>query len=128
MNDKTEMVFKNKVKTTRIDTLIGRYSKVVGDVRYGKGLHIAGTVEGDVIAENEDTGGVIISETGVVEGEIRGSSIVINGTVHGDVHAAGTVELAASAKVHGDVYYNLLEMEAGAEVNGNLLHKQLTST
>lgn len=125
---KPDVIFKNKVKTTHIDTLIGRYSKVIGDVCYGKGLHIAGTVAGNVIAENEDTGGVIISETGVVEGEIRGSSVVINGTVNGNVYAAGTVELAASAKVNGDVYYDLLEMDAGAEVNGNLLHKQLNNT
>lgn len=116
-------MFDNKITTTQIDTLIGRHSTVVGDVRYGKGLHVEGIVEGDIIAEHENKGGVIVSESGVVEGEIRGSSVVINGTVHGDIHAADTVELEAGARVNGNVYYNLLEMKAGAEVNGNLLQR-----
>ena len=105
------MAFKKKIKTTRIDTLVGRHSKIVGDIRYSGGLHIEGTVEGNIMAEHEDKGVVIVSELGVVEGEIRGPSIIINGTVHGDVYATGTIELAA-----------------GAEVNGNLVHQQTSNT
>lgn len=117
------MALKKKIKTTRIDTLVGRYSKVVGDIHYGGGLHIEGTVEGNVMAEHEDQGVVIVSELGVVEGEIRGPSIIINGTVNGNVYATGTIELAAGSKINGNVYYNLLEMTVGAEVNGNLVHQ-----
>ncbi len=121
------MARKKKIKTTRIDTLIGRHSKVVGDIHYSGGLHIEGTVEGNILAEEEDKGVVIVSELGVVEGEIRGPSIIINGTVHGNVFATGTIELAAGAKINGSVYYNLLEMTVGAEVNGNLVHQEPTS-
>lgn len=118
------MAFKKKIKTTRIDTIVGRHTKFVGDIHYGGGLHIEGTVEGNIMAEEEDTGVIIVSEVGVVEGEIRGPSIIINGTVNGNVYATGTIELAASAKINGNVYYNLLEMAVGAEVNGNLVHQQ----
>ena len=118
------MAFKKKIKTTRIDTIVGRYSKIVGDIHYGGGLHIEGTVEGNIMSEQEDTGVIIVSEAGVVEGEIRGPSIIINGTVNGNVYATGTIELAAGAKINGNVYYNLLEMAVGAEVNGNLVHQQ----
>ena len=76
------MAFKKKIKTTRIDTLVGRHSKIVGDIRYSGGLHIEGTVEGNIMAEHEDKGVVIVSELGVVEGEIRAPSIIINGTVY----------------------------------------------
>jgi len=31
--------------------------------------------------------------------------------------------LAALARVHGNVYYTLIEMAMGAEVNGKLLHE-----
>jgi cytoskeletal protein CcmA (bactofilin family) len=120
------MAFKKKIKTTRIDTLVGRHSKIVGDIHYGGGLHIEGIVEGNIMAESEDKGVVIISELGTVEGEIRGPSIIINGTVHGNVYATGTIELAAGAKINGNVYYNLLEMTVGAEVNGNLVHQELS--
>ncbi len=115
---------KNKIRTTHIDTLIGRHAKIFGDIHYGKGLHIEGLVEGNVIAEHEDEGGVIIGESGVVEGEIRGSSIVVSGTVHGDIYAADTVEIKAGARVNGNVYYNFLEMAPDAKVNGNLLHQR----
>ncbi len=117
------MPLKKKIKTTRIDTLIGRHSKIVGDIHYGGGLHIEGTVEGNIIAEQEDKGVIIVSELGVVEGEIRGPSIIINGTVNGNVFATGSIELAPGAKINGNVYYNLLEMAVGAEVNGNLVHQ-----
>ena len=50
-------------------------------------------------------------------------NVVVNGTVIGDVHALAHVELAAQARVHGNVYYSLIEMAMGAEVNGNLVHQ-----
>jgi cytoskeletal protein CcmA (bactofilin family) len=59
----------------------------------------------------------------VVEGEVRGPNIILNGAVIGDVYANERVELVAKAKVTGNVYYNLIEMAIGAEVNGNLVHK-----
>jgi cytoskeletal protein CcmA (bactofilin family) len=63
-----------------------------------------------------------VSEQGVIEGEVRVPSMVLNGTVNGDVHAKERIELAARARINGDVYYNLLEMAIGAEVNGKLVH------
>lgn len=120
------MALKKKIKTTKIDTLIGRHTKIVGDIHYSGGLHIEGTVEGNIMAEEEDRCVLIVSELGVVEGELRGPSIIINGTVNGNVYATGTLELAAGAKINGNVYYNLLEMAVGAEVNGNLVHRQDT--
>ena len=118
------MTLKKKIKTTKIDTLIGRHTKIVGDVHYSGGMHIEGAVEGNIMAEEEDRCVVIVSELGVVEGELRGPSIIINGTVNGNVYATGTIELAAGARINGNVYYNLLEMAVGAEVNGNLVHQQ----
>ncbi len=47
----------------------------------------------------------------------------IKGNVVGDVHANGRVELASNARVTGTVYYRLLEMAMGAEVNGQLVHR-----
>lgn len=42
--------------------------------------------------------------------------------IEGDVYAVGKVELFEKARIAGDVYYNLLEMAVGAEVNGKLVH------
>ena len=44
--------------------------------------------------------------------------------VIGDVHGGEHVDLASKARVTGNVYYNLIEMAIGAEVNGKLVHTQ----
>ena len=114
---------KNK-KTTRMDTLVGSQSEVSGDVKFAGGLHIEGTIKGSVIAENDGKSLVQLSESGTIEGEIRAPFVVLNGVVVGDVHGGEHVELASKARVAGNVYYNLIEMAVGAEVNGKLVHTQ----
>lgn len=114
---------KNK-KTTRMDTLVGPQSEVSGDVKFTGGLHIEGTIKGNVIAENDGNSLVQLSESGTIEGEVRAPFIVLNGVVIGDVHGGEHVELASKARVAGNVYYNLIEMAVGAEVNGKLVHTQ----
>ena len=116
-------MLKKKIKTMRVDTLVGKNSKFVGDILFTGGVHIEGVVEGNLMAEEVGKGFVVVSDSGLVKGEIRGPSIIVYGTIHGDVYATGTVELAAGAKINGNVYYNLLEMATGAEVNGNLVHQ-----
>ena len=116
----------NKRKSTRIDTLIGQHSKVIGDVRFAGGLHIDGTIKGNVLAENDGHSMVSPSDQGTIEGEVNVPYVVINGVVIGDVHGGEHVELSAKARVTGNVYYNLIEMAVGAEVNGKLVHTLVT--
>ncbi|MCH9048573.1 MAG: polymer-forming cytoskeletal family protein [Gammaproteobacteria bacterium] len=115
---------KNK-KTTRMDTLVGPRSEVIGDIKFSGGLHVEGTIKGNVIAENDGRSLVQLTESGTIEGEIRAPFVVLNGVVIGDVHGGEHVELASKARVAGNVYYNLIEMAVGAEVNGKLVHTQV---
>ena len=115
---------KNK-KTTRMDTLVGPQSEVIGDIKFSGGLHVEGTIKGNVIAENDGRSLVQLTESGTIEGEIRAPFVVLNGVVIGDVHGGEHVELASKARVAGNVYYNLIEMAVGAEVNGKLVHTQV---
>lgn len=114
---------KGKPKAARIDSLIGQQTELRGDVIFRGGLHIDGTVRGNVIAEEGSESTLTLSERGTVEGEVKVPNIVLNGTVIGDVHASGHVELAPQARVTGNVYYSLIEMAMGAEVNGSLVHR-----
>jgi len=117
-----------KPKTLKIDTLIGRNSELNGDLYFDGGLHIDGTVKGNVIARDMENSVLSLSETGLIEGEVKVPNITLNGTVHGDVHATKSVELAPQAQVKGNVFYNLIEMAMGAEVNGNLVHQSGVET
>lgn len=112
-----------KSKQTKIDTLIGNNTELRGDVIFSGGLHIDGTVKGNVIAEPGSGSTLSLSDQGMIEGEVRVPNIVLNGKVKGDVYASEHVELAPKAQVTGNVYYKLIEMERGAEVNGNLVHQ-----
>lgn len=112
----------SKRRTTRIDTLIGQHSEVIGNVRFSGGLHIDGTIKGNVIAEKDGSSMLSLSDFGTIEGEVNVPYVKINGVVKGDVHGGEHVELCSKARVTGNVYYNLIEMAVGAEVNGKLVH------
>ncbi|HMU66315.1 MAG TPA: polymer-forming cytoskeletal protein, partial [Cellvibrionaceae bacterium] len=66
---------------------------------------------------------VVVAEHGTVVGEIHGTQVVINGQVTGDVYSTKHLELAAKAQVIGNVYYQLIEMVKGAQVNGSLVRQ-----
>jgi cytoskeletal protein CcmA (bactofilin family) len=114
---------KKPKQTANIDSLIGQNTEIRGDVIFSGGLHVDGKVKGNVIAAEGDDSVLTLSERGTIEGEVKVPNVVVNGTVIGDVHALSHVELAAQARVHGNVYYTLIEMAMGAEVNGNLVHR-----
>ena len=64
-----------------------------------------------------------LSERGTIEGEVKVPNMVLNGEIVGDVYGSTRVELAPKSRVKGSVYYNLIEMAIGAEVNGGLVHQ-----
>ena len=111
-------------KSTKIDSLIGRQTEMIGDVRFTGGLYVDGKVQGNVLAEDESNSFLTLSEHGSIEGEVVVPNVQLNGTVVGDVRAADHIELAANARISGNVYYRLIEIAMGAEVNGNLVHIQ----
>jgi cytoskeletal protein CcmA (bactofilin family) len=113
---------RRKKKVTQIDSLIGNDTIITGNIRFNGGLHVDGRVKGNISAA-EDSGSVLtLSEQGVIEGEVRVPNVILNGKVIGNVYVAENVELAINARIFGNVYYNLIEMAMGAEVNGSLIH------
>lgn len=112
----------NKRKSAQMDTLVGSNTRITGDVHFEGGLHIDGEIEGNVHA-SEPHSTVSVSERGRIVGEMHVSEVMLNGLVEGDVYATGGLELGAKARVEGNVYYNMIRMEAGATVNGKLVHK-----
>ncbi|UCE77716.1 MAG: polymer-forming cytoskeletal protein, partial [Gammaproteobacteria bacterium] len=103
--------------------IIGQHTHLQGDVRFSGGLHVDGKITGNVVAEAGADAVLTVSELGRIEGEVRVPNLVLNGAVVGDVHASERVELAPQAKVTGNLFYHLIEMAMGAEVNGNLVHR-----
>ena len=114
---------KKGFSAARIDTLVGQGTEITGDLVFSGGLHVDGTIKGNVVAEEGSTALLILSEFGRIEGEVTVPNMVLNGEIVGDVFGSTRVELAPKARVKGSVYYNLIEMAIGAEVNGGLVHE-----
>ncbi len=107
----------------RIDCLIGAGTMIEGNITFSGGLRVDGHVRGNVMAVDGKPGTLVLSEQAQIEGEIRVSHVVINGTVVGPVHAVEYVELQSKANVTGDVYYKTLEMQLGAVIQGRLVYQ-----
>lgn len=113
---------KHKNKSTRLDTLIGQHTHIKGDISFSGGLRVDGSVAGNIHATGDTDSVLTLSEQGSLEGEIKVPNLIINGTIQGNVYASQHVELAPKAKIKGNLYYKLLEMAMGSEVNGQLIH------
>ena len=117
------MFGKKQRRHTVVETLVGSNSKVHGDVNFRGGCHIDGTVNGNVTADSDTESALSISDVGCVDGGVTVPYVVLNGIVRGDLYASQRVELGPTARVIGNVYYNLIEMAIGAEINGKLVHQ-----
>ena len=115
---------KSRPPQKRIDSLIGAGTVVHGNVMFAGGLRIDGAVDGKVATANNAPGTLVISEHARVDGEVKVSHVVINGSVSGPVIANDYLELQAKARVNGDVLYRALEMHVGAIVQGKLMHAE----
>lgn len=108
-------------------TLIAKGTKILGDLYFAGDLQIEGEIKGNVYAEPGSQARVVVAEHGAVVGEIHGTQVVINGQVTGDVYSSKHLELAAKAQVTGTVYYQLIEMVKGAQVNGSLVRQDVAA-
>lgn len=113
-----------RAKAGAADTLISRETKILGNVNFTGVLYIDGYVKGDVTADEFESSLLTVGQNGFIEGEINVPHILVFGRVKGDVHALEHVELMSEARIEGNVYYKLIEMAMGAEVNGQMLHKE----
>ena len=113
----------SKRKMTKVETLVGEGTCIDGDVTFNGGLHVDGTVRGNISAANGDSMALlVVGEHGRIEGEVNVPQVVISGSIMGDVRAAESVELAPNSQVTGNIYYTRIEMAMGAAVNGQLIH------
>ncbi len=110
-----------RFRPPKITTVIGRDTELRGDLKFHGGLHVDGSVKGDISSDADERAALILSESGTVEGDVRVPNVILNGTIIGDVYATERAELAPQARVTGTLYYRLLEMAMGAEVNGQLV-------
>ena len=99
-------------------SVLGADLAIKGDLTARADLHIDGTVEGDIACA-----ALVQGESGTIEGAITAQSARLAGTVKGSVDA-GSLVILKTARIEGDVAYETLTIEQGAQVEGKLSPKR----
>jgi len=110
---------RNETRANDHTSLVAHGTTIRGDLRFRGALHLEGRVEGSIVGDGDDAM-FTLSEHGEVEGEVRVPHALINGHVVGDVVVSVKLELSAQARIDGNLHYHMLEMAAGAQVNGHI--------
>ena len=107
----------------KIDSTIGRSCQLTGDVIFRGGLHVSGTVTGNLISRDDEHAQLILGVEGVVRGNVFVASARIDGTVVGDLYAEDRLELGPTARIQGNIKYSRVHIAAGAQINGRMVHR-----
>ncbi|WP_299725561.1 polymer-forming cytoskeletal protein [uncultured Endozoicomonas sp.] len=101
-------------------TLISPETNITGDIVFAGAAHVEGNIHGNISSDN---GQLIIVKTATITGDIHARHVVIYGTVNGNVYSEKYLELVSGAVINGKVFYNEIEMEKGAQVNGSIEYR-----
>lgn len=93
-------------------SVIGADVTIKGDVSASVDLHIDGKIEGDIKCAS-----LVQGEGSSISGAIVADSARMSGRVNGSITAKELVILK-TAKIDGDVHYDALTIEQGAQVDG----------
>lgn len=104
-----------------IETLVGAGTRVEGNLVANGGLHLEGEVRGNVSVAPGAQAILSIAAGGRIEGNVDVPRVVVHGEVCGNILATDRVELGPTARVSGDVTYGVIEMAAGAIIQGRLV-------
>lgn len=110
----------NRKKQPPIRSLIGEGIVLKGTIEFADGLRVDGEVQGDLNAQREAPSLLVIGAKAKVVGKVNADHVIIVGEVLGPVFCTGLLELQPTARIVGDITYDLLEMHPGAVVDGEL--------
>lgn len=99
----------------KLETIIGKDSVFQGTIKTKHSLRIDGRLEGNVAEAH----GVIVGDTGIVQGDITAQVVTIGGKVTGNVTALQSLEILPKAQLYGDIHTALLTIGEGAVFEGN---------
>lgn len=102
------------------DSRIDFEATIQGNIDFNGTFFVDGTINGDLKGKSLEKTTAIIGMRGKLTGNLFCTNAIIAGTVWGDIHAR-SLELQEGARVIGDLYYETLEINPAAEVNGNFV-------
>lgn len=98
------------------ETIIGVETRISGEIRGEEDLVIRGRVDGKIQLSQTLT----VDKGGIVQADVDVKALVVAGTLVGNIVAAESVRLLASARVVGDLASPRVMMESGAAYRGRV--------
>ncbi|KYH29237.1 MULTISPECIES: bactofilin family protein [Clostridium] len=98
----------------KIENLISADCKIIGKIHGSGLLKIDGTIEGDVLWEDN----VILDSSSVCKGNISCKNAIVNGTVEGNVICEESLLIQNCGKIFGDINVTKLVIDEGGKLNG----------
>ena len=114
MKNKDRRIQDNVLKSPSI---ISGGSFISGVIKSMAPVIVLGKVEGD--CEIEDI--LSVRESGEWIGSIRAHSVVINGTVKGNIITETKLEVGSTGRIQGNVTAGTLAIASGAEIDGEIV-------
>jgi cytoskeletal protein CcmA (bactofilin family) len=96
-------------------TSLGPDTIVTGRLSFTTPTRLDGKLRGEVNASDV----LVIGETGVVDGTVRGKSVVVLGSVDGSVIAADRIEIGPRGRVKGSIETRELTVQEGGKLDGD---------
>jgi cytoskeletal protein CcmA (bactofilin family) len=110
----------SRTSSKDITTLIGEGCKIEGNFFIPTSTRIDGTVKGDLNGE----AGIVIGNSGKVEGNIFATEVVVYGEVKGKIETK-RLELKKGSHLNGDINVTILIAENGCSFNGNCIMNEV---
>jgi cytoskeletal protein CcmA (bactofilin family) len=101
--------------------VIGRGTKISGQIADCAKLEIQGTVEGTIVADS-----IVVREGGVVKGEVRAVHAEIHGLFEGQLVVQDTLDVRGTGHVEGDLSYGKLAVAMGGYISGKVSGEAVT--
>ncbi len=109
----------------QIDTLIGVHSVITGELSFEGAVRIDGQFKGNIHANKDGT--LIVSEGALIQGEVHVPSLILHGTIEGNVCASNSLKIGSTGHLNGDVQYKTLSLAEGSAINGHCSHINKTA-
>jgi cytoskeletal protein CcmA (bactofilin family) len=98
----------------RITTTLGRETDFNGVMRFKDSLKIDGAFSGEIVS----TGFLYVEQGASITANIRVGSVVVGGTVKGNIEATEKLEMLATGKVFGNIRTAKLKIADGVVFEG----------
>jgi cytoskeletal protein CcmA (bactofilin family) len=98
----------------RITTTLGRETDFNGVMRFKDSLKIDGSFSGEIVS----TGFLYVEQGATITANIRVGSVVVGGTVKGNIEATEKLEMLSTGKVFGNIRTAKLKIADGVVFEG----------